>query len=92
MKIEFIGHASHRWSGWPGAYCMLCGIEDPIEIALADGFNFDINGNRIGTDNIGLYSFSVGVDAVPFVINVYSCRGNPELKDPYKIGIARHEQ
>lgn len=28
----------HKWSGWPGAYCLLCGSEDPIEIALADNW------------------------------------------------------
>lgn len=28
--------AQHRWSGWPGAICMKCGAEDPMEIALAD--------------------------------------------------------
>lgn len=27
----------HRWSGWPGAYCLDCGAEDPREVALADG-------------------------------------------------------
>lgn len=27
---------SHRWSGWPGAWCLDCGMEDPMEIALAD--------------------------------------------------------
>jgi len=27
----------HRWSGWPGAWCLDCGCEDPHEIALADG-------------------------------------------------------
>jgi hypothetical protein len=27
----------HRWSGWPGAWCLDCGMEDPIEIALAEG-------------------------------------------------------
>jgi hypothetical protein len=26
----------HRWYGWPGAFCMKCGCEDPYEIALAD--------------------------------------------------------
>lgn len=28
----------HRWSGWPGAYCMYCGAEDPMELALADNW------------------------------------------------------
>lgn len=27
----------HRWSGWPGAWCLDCGCDDPREIALADG-------------------------------------------------------
>lgn len=27
----------HRWSGWPGAWCLDCGCEDPRERALADG-------------------------------------------------------
>jgi hypothetical protein len=26
----------HHWSGWPGAFCLKCHSEDPIEIALAD--------------------------------------------------------
>lgn len=27
----------HRWSGWPGAYCLDCGCEDPFEATLAEG-------------------------------------------------------
>lgn len=27
----------HRWSGWPGAWCLDCGASDPVEICLADG-------------------------------------------------------
>jgi hypothetical protein len=26
---------NHRWSGWPGAYCLDCGEEDKNEICLA---------------------------------------------------------
>lgn len=29
--------AEHRWSGWPGAWCLDCGCDDPYEIALACG-------------------------------------------------------
>ena len=29
--------SEHRWSGWPGAWCLDGGCEDPREIALADG-------------------------------------------------------
>lgn len=25
----------HRWSGWPGAWCLDCGINDPYEYCLA---------------------------------------------------------
>jgi len=28
----------HRWSGWPGAYCLKCGAGHAQEIALADGW------------------------------------------------------
>lgn len=36
----------HRWSGWPGAWCLDCGCDDPYEIALADGLiEFDENDN-----------------------------------------------
>lgn len=27
----------HRWSGWPGAFCLKCGCEDRMELAIADG-------------------------------------------------------
>lgn len=26
--------STHNWSGWPGAFCLKCMIEDPAEIAL----------------------------------------------------------
>lgn len=26
----------HRWSGWPGAICLVCGIEDQNEICVAE--------------------------------------------------------
>ena len=28
---------AHRWSGWPGEWCLDCGAEDREELALADG-------------------------------------------------------
>ena len=31
---------AHRWSGWPGAWCLDCGVEDTTEIAIADGALF----------------------------------------------------
>lgn len=31
--------ADHRWSGWPGAWCLDCGAGCPVEAALADGFD-----------------------------------------------------
>jgi len=27
----------HRWTGWPGAHCMKCGSEDPMEYAIGTG-------------------------------------------------------
>lgn len=38
----------HRWSGWPGAWCLDCGCDDPVEVALAEGrFDIDDNGDII---------------------------------------------
>ena len=33
---------AHRWSGWPGAWCLDCGTEDRRELAIADGA-FDVD-------------------------------------------------
>jgi len=33
-----MGMNNHRWSGWPGAYCLKCGCEDAVENALALGW------------------------------------------------------
>lgn len=42
-----VEHKEHRWSGWPGAWCLDCGCEDPREVALADG-RVDDNGVGVG--------------------------------------------
>lgn len=34
----------HRWSGWPGAWCLDCGKPDPREERLASG-DFDVDGD-----------------------------------------------
>ncbi len=28
--------SEHRWSGWPGAWCLDCGVEDELEICVAE--------------------------------------------------------
>lgn len=38
------GHKGHWWSGWPGATCLRCGAEDPLEIGLADNTYDPITG------------------------------------------------
>jgi hypothetical protein len=25
----------HRWSGWPGAFCLDCGVDDQMELCIA---------------------------------------------------------
>lgn len=30
-------HTEHHWSGWPGAFCLHCGADDPMEAAIASG-------------------------------------------------------
>lgn len=28
--------SGHSWSGWPGAWCLDCGVSDPMEIAIGE--------------------------------------------------------
>jgi hypothetical protein len=28
--------SEHRWSGWPGAMCLDCGVEDMQEVCMAE--------------------------------------------------------
>jgi hypothetical protein len=39
IKIKFV--EGHRFSGWPGAWCLDCGAPDALEEALANGIDFD---------------------------------------------------
>lgn len=32
-------HSTHRWSGWPGAMCLKCGVEDVLEFAIGTCYN-----------------------------------------------------
>jgi hypothetical protein len=38
----------HRWSGWPGAYCIDCGSEDPAETCMAVHDKLDFICKRCG--------------------------------------------
>lgn len=70
----------HRWSGWPGAWCLDCGCSDPMEDASALGhmdWSFDVDGNP------------VAVKIKPEFANLYEGRGScPEpgskRHDPYE--------
>ena len=46
--------STHKWSGWPGAVCLNCGIDDPAEQALADGHyeNYEIVGEDTLKDEV----------------------------------------
>jgi len=35
--------ATHRWSGWPGAWCLDCGQEDPRELEEAGYSREELN-------------------------------------------------
>jgi hypothetical protein len=32
------GGGAHRWSGWPGAFCLYCGAQDLLETAIGRGY------------------------------------------------------
>jgi len=66
----------HRWSGWPGAYCMYCGMYDPLEKAMADNWiDFDKNMNIIWDTEehkIKVNELSNNCPVVPSGIDPYS--------------------
>jgi len=38
LEYEECSHPEgHKWSGWPGAVCRVCGAEDKNEVCLAIG-------------------------------------------------------
>ena len=41
---ELNSSPGHRWSGWPGAYCLKCGAGHALETAIADGWFDPIDG------------------------------------------------
>lgn len=36
MKASAYSDDGHHWSGWPGAFCMKCFCDDPLEIAFGN--------------------------------------------------------
>lgn len=35
LELVEVAMLGHRWSGWPGAWCLDCGLEDANELDLA---------------------------------------------------------
>lgn len=47
---------THRWSGWPGAWCLDCGADDPMDTALANGdVDYMEEGFKIKPDKVEQY-------------------------------------
>ena len=40
----------HRWSGWPGAFCLNCGSDDPTEWAIANDLLDPYTNEWLGTE------------------------------------------
>ena len=36
MTVSVTPQRPHHWSGWPGAYCFDCGMEDQMEICVGE--------------------------------------------------------
>lgn len=60
----------HRWSGWPGAWCLDCGIEDPMEVTMSNS-----------TDEEEILSTEV-----PECLTPNSNKFNPYVKEKLKNG------
>lgn len=73
----------HRWSGWPGAWCLDCGVEDQREVCLAGACGVD------HVFSVGPYADENG-DPLCNAVNPELCRQGPCLEpgsgryDPYR--------
>lgn len=38
QHLDLLKKKGHQWSGWPGAYCLKCGADHMLEMALAEGW------------------------------------------------------
>lgn len=62
---------NHRWSGWPGAFCLYCGAEDLEETAIALGY-FDIETGEWDTEEHRKMYTNTKCPFVPDGVDPYS--------------------
>jgi len=64
----------HRWSGWPGAFCMYCGTFDYLEQAVGEGW-FDVTTETWDTEE----------HRQQYEEQKNNCPHTPEGVDPYSL-------
>lgn len=65
------GEYQHQWSGWPGAYCMKCGCDDPMEFAIANGHYDPYDEKWLSDEGQALYTGSRGAQPCPVSDEAY---------------------
>lgn len=74
------GWSTHRWSGWPGAFCILCNADDLAE--ATDDFPYpDDLENPTPEEDAAIKAWWAAIDA-----KQGECPANPERVDPYTLG------
>jgi hypothetical protein len=68
----------HKWSGWPGAYCLLCGAEDALENALALNWYDPITGK-----------FDTEEHKKQVIEAQNNCPHTKEGENPYKVNLQK---
>ena len=76
----------HRWSGHPGAWCLDCGRDDPMELALADGTYDALTGEFVSEEAKAQYDFSPCPEPGSNRCNPYVNRRNDDQTNPQVIG------
>lgn len=69
----------HHWSGWPGAYCIDCGSDDPMENALADNL-YDAWEGKWLTEEAKLQFEKDSICQVDFNERCPQCQANKNKK------------
>lgn len=71
----------HRWSGWPGAWCLDCGMPDLDECALADG-GLNFRDDSYDKESVIIWS-DEGRELLSYALNTNCPEPGSQRFDPY---------
>lgn len=91
IQVEGFLMKEHHWSGWPGAFCLDCGAEDPWEIAVGNNYYDPVDKKWATEDEVREYvermnqEFNRQISAEEMVMDMIFVRHECEKAKPCHI-------